>query len=651
MEEAYTFTKQDQTTQEMIHGSLYRCRKSGLDARRDKLPFVSDKMREYGKSLVSGQIRLMRRSNPEYYAQIREILSVNMACLCYISPSDFTVFGRYGNQGLKDELKEKNLCLGASLSEKLIGTNAAIMVPRCQRGVWVIGEDHYIDALKDYACYAFRIPGRYGRDGIIMLITPKENLTERVCALFRFIESTEKIVTAGHATEDTLLKDTIVQHKYSEDSTEDMVVIVDKDGCITYANETFYRLYETSAFESVSRRLSEIAPELSFVPGSIAEGRAVKMRRVKLAMPGGKSPACFADCAPISNNGQRLGAVITLSQVKGGESQGKANFVPKYSFDDILGISKNFVELKSFAERISCSPAPVLIQGESGTGKELFAHAIHSASPRWDKPFVSINCAAIPRELVGSELFGYVGGAFTGSNRSGAKGKFELANGGTLFLDEIGEMPLEMQSVLLRVLEEDAVTRIGGDKPIPVDVRLITATNRDLQSYIAEGKFRSDLYYRINVVNLNLIPLRERREDIPVLAEAFIKRYAKENGVRVLGLDPEALYAMMNYDWPGNIRELRTTIERCVITSEGGSISLSQLPAGISAIAGQPQRQIEPGAEEQEAGSFSSRYMKHRREMVLSMMEEFGGNKSLVAKRMGISRSTLYRILNGEEEK
>ena len=208
-----------------------------------------------------------------------------------------------------------------------------------------------------------------------------------------------------------------------------------------------------------------------------------------------------------------------------------------------------------------------------------------------------------------------------------------------------------MQSVLLRVLEEDAVTRIGGDKPIPVDVRLITATNRDLQSYIAEGKFRSDLYYRINVVNLNLIPLRERREDIPVLAEAFIKRYAKENGVRVLGLDPEALYAMMNYDWPGNIRELRNTIECCVITSEGGSISLSQLPAGISAIAGQPQRQIEPGAEEQEAGSFSSRYMKHRREMVLSMMEEFGGNKSLVAKRMGISRSTLYRILNGEEEK
>ena len=153
-------------------------------------------------------------------------------------------------------------------------------------------------------------------------------------------------------------------------------------------------------------------------------------------------------------------------------------------------------------------------------------------------------------------------------------------------------------------------------------MRLITATNRDLQSYIAEGKFRSDLYYRINVVNLNLIPLRERREDIPVLAEAFIKRYAKENGVRVLGLDPEALYAMMNYDWPGNIRELRNTIERCVITSEGGSISLSQLPAGISAIAGQPQRQIEPGAEEQEAGSFSSRYMKHRREMVLSMMEE-----------------------------
>lgn len=652
MEDAYRLTKQDQATHEMIHGSLYRCHKAGLESHRSKLPPVTEEMREYGKSLVSGQIRLMRRSNPEYYANMREVLSAHQACLCYIS-EDFTVFGRYGCQELKDELRSKNLCLGAKLSEKIIGTNAAIMVPRCQRGVWVIGEDHYIDALKDYACYAFRIEGRYDRNGVIMLMTRKENLTAENCALFKFLESTENIVTAGHATEDTMLKDTLVQHKYSDDTTEDMVMIVDKDGCMTYANESFYRQYETSAFESISRQIIEIVPELSFVGESIVAGRTIKMRRVKLAMPGGKGVTCFADCAPISNGGQRLGAVITLSHLKGGEVQNKnGSFIPKYSFDDILGVSKNFVELKNFAERISASPAPVLIQGESGTGKELFAHAIHASSPRCDKPFVSINCAAIPRELVGSELFGYVGGAFTGSNRSGAKGKFELANGGTLFLDEIGEMPLEMQSVLLRVLEENAVTRIGGDKPIPVNVRLITATNRDLQSYIAEGKFRGDLYYRINVINLNLIPLRERQEDIPVLAEAFIKRYARENGVKITGLDPEALYALMNYDWPGNIRELRNTIERCVITNEGGNIGLSQLPVNISSISGVQPRTSDSGPEDNSgADSFSSRYIKHRKDVALSMMEEFGGNKSLVAKRMGISRSTLYRILKGEEDK
>lgn len=648
MDNPYLLTGQDQATQEMIHGSLYRCRKSGLDSRRDRLPEVTNEMREYGKSLVSGQIRLMRRSNPYYYEELRAVLDKCRSCLFYIS-LDGTIFGRYGNQALKDELKAKNISLGAKLDEKTIGTNAAVMVPRCQRGVWVIGEDHYIDAMKSYACYAFRIPGRYGRSGIIMLLTRVEDLTERLVELFRFIESTETIITAGLATEDTMLKDTLVRHKYGADSTEDMVLISDKDGCVTYANESFYSLYETSAFEIINKRVSEAVPELSFVRDSILSATAVRTRRVKLTLPGGKSLICFADCAPISNNGERLGAVITLSQVKGGDPKAKS-FAPKYGFDDILGVSRNFVELKAFAERIAASPAPVLIQGESGTGKELFAHAIHSASPRWDKPFVSINCAAIPRDLVGSELFGYVGGAFTGSKSTGAKGKFELANGGTLFLDEIGEMPLEMQSVLLRVLEENAVTRIGGDKPIPVDVRLITATNRDLQSYIADGKFRGDLYYRINVVNLNLIPLRERREDVPVLAEEFIKRYAKENGVRINGIDPEALYAMMSYDWPGNIRELRNTIERCVITAEGGSIGLKQLPPAISSLAGQPAAPA--GREEENGGgvSFSSRYLKHRRDVALNMLRDYGGNKSLVAKKMGISRSTLYRILNDTEE-
>lgn len=651
MEAAYKFTQQDQATQEMIRASLYRCRKSGLDSRRDKLPTVTEEMREHGKSLVSGQIRLMRRSNPEYYANIRTILDVNQACLCYVN-EDFTVFGRYGNQELKDELREINLCLGAKLSEQIIGTNAAIMVPRCLRGVWVIGEDHYIDALKPYACYAFRISGRYGRNGVIMLLTRKENMSEKIYALFKFVESTETLITAGRATEDTMLKDSLVQHNYNDKSTDEMMIIVDKDGSITYANANFYRLYETNAFETISKSIYEVDPELRFVCESISSSKAIKMRRAKLNFPEGKTTPCFVNCTPITNDsGMRVGAVITISLLKDVDKQNTSTaYVPKYSFDDILGTSKNFVELKKFAERIAASPAPVLIQGESGTGKELFAHAIHSASPRWNKPFVSINCAAIPRDLVGSELFGYVGGAFTGSNRSGAKGKFELANGGTLFLDEIGEMPLEMQSVLLRALEDNAVTRIGGDKPIPVDVRLITATNRDLMSYISNGKFRGDLYYRINVVNLNLIPLRDRKDDIPVLADAFLKRYAKENGKNVPVLEPEAFYALMSYDWPGNIRELRNTIERCVITCENGSIGRSLLPANISNVTSASTEQP-TGSEDNEGDNFSTRYMKHRRDVASRLMEEFGGNKTLVAKRMGISRSTLYRILNGDDKK
>ena len=286
----------------------------------------------------------------------------------------------------------------------------------------------------------------------------------------------------------------------------------------------------------------------------------------------------------------------------------------------------------------------MLIQGECGTGKELFAHSIHNASSRRDKPFVSINCAAIPKELIGSELFGYVGGAFTGANRTGAKGKFELANGGTLFLDEIGEMPLEMQSVLLRVLEDNLVTRIGGDKPVPVDVRLITATNRDLPEYIREGKFRLDLYYRLNVINLVMIPLRERKEDIPILAEAFVKNFSQKNGVRVNGISSDALYALMEYDWPGNVRELRNTIERCVITADSDRIELRNLPNNICMVS--DSETTGHGLDSKEPETVGTLYFKQRKEIANMLMKEYGGNKSLVARKMGVSRSTLYRILN-----
>ena len=260
----------------------------------------------------------------------------------------------------------------------------------------------------------------------------------------------------------------------------------------------------------------------------------------------------------------------------------------------------------------------------------------------------AVNCTAIPRELIGSELFGYVGGSFTGASRTGAKGKFELADGGTLFLDEIGEMPVEMQSVLLRALEDNCITRIGATKPISVDVRIITATNKDLTKCISDGTFRADLYYRLNVINLTMIPLRRRREDIKELAEYFLERFAFENGKNIHGISTAATLAMAEYSWPGNVRELRNCMEYSAIVCKSEQIELEDLPNSISRI---EQTEAAPNAEQDgsELRMMTDFFTKQRLEMAKKLMAEYKGNKSKVAKEMGVSRSTLYRILNTAE--
>ena len=647
MAEKYSFIEQSQVTQDIIKSSLYRCNREGLRADAKTLPPVTEEDVERCKKHVTGHIHMMRRSSPAYYQELNGVLADNNACLLYIF-NNYDVFGRYGNQALKDELAAINLKLGTCLSEERVGTNAALIASRSPQGTWVIGEDHYIDALKPYACYAFPIQGRYGRSGYIMLVTPKENLDARVCALFRFIESTECIITAGLATEDVIIKETMMRNEYSKQQTDNIVLIVDSSGFITYANEVYYEVFKQAPINTINRELQELRPELLSALECLETGQKISARRVNLIRPDTNNSEYLMDCLPVNAKSKRLGVLITVYKskpVKGAEEQGNT---AKYSFDDLLGVADNFEQLKRFAERIASTPSPVFIQGESGTGKELFAHAIHYASTRHSKPFVAINCAAIPKELIGSELFGYVGGSFTGASRSGAKGKFELADGGTLFLDEIGEMPMEMQSVLLRALEDNAVTRIGGTKPIPVDVRLITATNRDLQRYIVEGKFRADLYYRINVINLNMIPLRHRREDIPLLAEAYVKKCARKSDTNVTGISPEALQAMMEYNWPGNIRELRNVIERGVIVCEGGDIGLNDLPEEISRVHS-PGTAAPPRKESGEIIPVSTQYMIRRRKIAIKLLEEYKGNKSRVAKEMGVSRSTLYRILNEEE--
>ncbi len=268
----------------------------------------------------------------------------------------------------------------------------------------------------------------------------------------------------------------------------------------------------------------------------------------------------------------------------------------------------------------------------------MFAQAIHNESPRKGGPFVAINCAAIPRELIGSELFGYVEGAFTGAKRGGSPGKFELADGGTIFLDEIGEMPLELQATLLRVIEQRALFRIGGREVIPVDVRIIAATNQDLQSRVQQGLFRQDLFYRLNVMSIKMIPLRQRADDIPLLANYFYQRFIKKLGKKVYPIPKEFIGRLYHHSWPGNIRELQNAIERCVNLSRTGLLDINHLPEEILEKNTQPvQVNIEHN---------NTNLEELEREVVFKLMKDYQGNISKVAEQLGIARSTLYRKLN-----
>ncbi|MBN1826275.1 MAG: sigma-54-dependent Fis family transcriptional regulator [Candidatus Eisenbacteria bacterium] len=314
----------------------------------------------------------------------------------------------------------------------------------------------------------------------------------------------------------------------------------------------------------------------------------------------------------------------------------------------IVGAGPAIRDTLRLAEKVARSDAAVLLLGESGTGKELFARAIHGWSARAAHPMVAVNCAAMPRDLIEAELFGAEKGAYTGADRLRV-GKFELADGGTLFFDEIGELRTDLQSKLLRVLEEHSVERLGGSRSIPVDVRLITATNRNLEEDVAEGRFREDLYYRLNVFPIRLPSLRERREDIPVLAEHFLAAYSRELRRDPVRLSPEATEAILAYDWPGNIRELRNVLERAVILAEGETITgalVRPAAAGAATTAGVvplPRERFDfgPGAADLHA---AVRNVTRRVEadIIGRVLRECGGNKSEAARRMKISYRSLW---------
>ncbi len=333
---------------------------------------------------------------------------------------------------------------------------------------------------------------------------------------------------------------------------------------------------------------------------------------------------------------------LELRDLKRENKSLKKELKTRYGFENIVGNSKAMQEVFGLVEKVADTDSTVLITGESGTGKELIAHAIHYASDRKDGPFIPVNCAAIPEELLESELFGHEKGAFTHAIKTRI-GRFELANKGTIFLDEIGEMSPSLQVKLLRVLQERKFERVGGVKTISVDIRVVSATNQDLEIAVKEGRFREDLFYRLNVIPIHVPPLRERRSDIPLLAKHFLKKYCSGKKRCVEGITDEALDILTRYDWPGNVRELENIMERMVILANGKMITKDDLPYQILEKTGGVPGQAIPGDLEfpEDGLSLSQAVSELEKRLILKALERTGGVKNRAAKLLKMNRTTL----------
>lgn len=441
-------------------------------------------------------------------------------------------------------------------------------------------------------------------------------------------------------------------------SKDDAISVVNEKGVHTLVNDAYTRLIGLTE-QDVLGKSSTI---------DIAEGESMHMKVLKTKKPvhgvrmkvGPKKKDVLVNVAPVTVDGELRGSVAVihdlseirnltdeLNQVK----KRMRHLEAKYTFEDIVGKSRPMIIAKEQAIKAASTPATVLLHGESGTGKELFAHAIHNHSDRKNRQFIRVNCSALTETLLESELFGYEGGAFTGASKKGRKGLFEEADRGTIFLDEIGMMSMNLQAKLLRVLQEKEIVRVGGNESIDIDVRVISATNINLENAVKDGRFREDLYYRLYVIPIFIPPLRDRKEDIKPLVSNIIRKCNQEFGRNIKGASPEVIEILLNYSWPGNIRELENVIERAVINMKltDDFMNASYIPEFVSLTKQKVfkdekeyQKENIINTKEENIKCLKNIKKQTEKDAILNTLKAFNGDCKKSAEQLGISIRTLY---------
>ncbi|MDA8141893.1 MAG: sigma 54-interacting transcriptional regulator [Desulfobacteraceae bacterium] len=417
-------------------------------------------------------------------------------------------------------------------------------------------------------------------------------------------------------------------------SIMEAMMAVDNDGIISLINDPAKKLLELSAGQVEGATLNAVLAKNNVgLLRLIEDNERVTDQEVRIFSKGAWNDYTVTITPILSAENKSIGKIIVLNEIQRAKTMLTTMLGARaiYHFEDICGRNPRFLITMEQAKIMAQNDSNVLLLGKSGTGKDIFAQSIHNASRRRNGPFVAINCGAIPRDLLASELFGHEEGAFTGARRGGHQGKFELADGGTIFLDEIAELPLELQSVLLRVIEDKLVTRIGGKQTRKIDVRVITATNKNLREEITRGNFREDLFYRINVFNIEMIPLCERPDDVPLLTHWFIKRFEEKLGKQIQHVDQRILEAFLHYPWPGNVRELQNVVERMMNFAGANTLTSDLIPNEILKTKPVPQQseELEPPVEKEK--------------QLIRKMLDLKFQQKQIAERLNISRTTLFR--------
>ncbi len=549
-----------------------------------------------------------------------------MGFVVLLTDAEGVILDIFGDRKMCNLSESLSLVHGTNCSEEAIGTTAPGLCLVQKRPVQVFFREHYCQLYHDWCCSAVPILDSKGELAATLDLSSADEKIHTPL-LLSLVNATARAMEAElhcHQVQRDLKK-SYYYFNMIVDSIPEALVFFDRHGIISRVNKTAAKMLGMPWPTVADGRIEVTFSDFQSVQDKLERGQGW----AELTFRTQKGPVRVdAFLKSVGEDDPRNACFVgSLKEVKKRAVEGNTAV---YSFDDLIFRSRKMDEMLQNARRVSLSDATVLIQGESGTGKELLAQAIHNHSPRRNAPFVAVNCAALPKDLIQSELFGYEEGSFTGARKGGKPGKFELADGGSIFLDEIGDMPLSVQANLLRVLQERQTVRVGGSRPIQLDVRVIAASNRNLPAEVEAGSFRCDVFYRLSVVSLDIPPLRARKEDIEVLLRHFVEKHissqVEADSIRV---SPQAAQVLAAHDWPGNVRELENTVIYFLNKARGKAVTVRDLPAAFGKWEENPPTQLRTLDEAE-------------KETILETLNQCNSNVSLTAGILGITRATLY---------